>query len=230
MTIGVICGFQAEFNCFNKALLAARLDPRLFHVLVSGSSPAQAEKAAKHLIKARCRKLISFGIAGGLDPSLSVGDVVFATHVITTLDQSYGERPSTRIEKLQMRAENRTVKGSICGVDAIAFTPAEKATLFATTRAAVADMESHALAREATENGLPFFALRAISDSATDTLPTYVAEGVNAEGKPQIMPILKGLAANPLSLPHLLRLKRNTDKALASLESASARILPSLVG
>lgn len=229
MTIGVVCGFQAEIDCFNKAIRAANLDPQLFKIIPSGSSSKRAKEAAQHLISEGCSKLLSFGIAGGLDPSLQVGDIVFSSHVVTTLDETYGKRPTGKIENPQLRSGSRTVKGTICGVDTIAFTPMEKATLFAVTKAACADMESHSIARVAVENSLPFFALRAISDASRDTLPSYVANGVNAQGKPQIMPILKGLAAKPTTLPLLLDLKKNTDKALASLEAASTRILPSLI-
>ena len=229
MKIGVICGFQAEIDCFNKAIHAAHLDPQQFNIIPSGSSSARAKEAAEHLAHEGCRKFLSFGIAGGLDSALQVGDVVFSSHVVTTLDEAYGTPPPRKIENPPLRAGSRTVKGSICGVDEIVFTPREKATLFATTKAAAADMESHALAREASKNGLPFFVLRAISDSSADTLPAYVANGVSHDGQPQIMPILKGLAANPFSLPLLLRLKKNTDSALTALEAAAVRILPSLV-
>ncbi|MEP2943348.1 MAG: hypothetical protein ABJL18_09440 [Hyphomicrobiales bacterium] len=229
MSIGVICGFQAEIDCFNKAIHAANLNPQHFTIIPSGSSSERAREAAERLVNEGCDKLISFGIAGGLDPALGVGDVVFSNHVVTTMDESYGTKPKGKIEKPTLRAGSRTVKGSICGVDSIAFTPQDKTKLFAATKAACADMESHAVARTAIKNNLAFFAIRAISDASRDTLPAFVANGVDASGQPQIMPILKGLAANPFSLPLLLTLKKNTDTALNALETASVRLLPSLI-
>ena len=229
MSIGVICGFQAEIDCFNKAIYAAGLDPKHFTIIASGSSSARACTAAERLVNEGCNKLLSFGIAGGLNPALGVGDVIFSNHVVTTMDESYGTKPKGKIEKPTLRAGSRTVKGSVCGVDTIAFTPQDKAKLFAATKAACADMESHAVARIAIKNNLPFFVIRAISDASRDTLPAFVADGVDAAGQPQIMPILKGLAANPFSLPLLLTLKKNTDNALKALEMASVRLLPSLM-
>lgn len=229
MTIGVVCGFQAEIDCFNKAVDMSQLDPQLFMVIPSGSSSKRAHEATQHLIREGCSKLVSFGIAGGLDSALAVGDVVFSSHVVTNLDEAYGTRPSGKIEMPQLRAGSRVVKGTVCGVDSIAFTVLEKAALYAATKAAIADMESHSVARAAVKNDMPFFVIRAISDASRDTLPAYVAKGVDASGQAQIMPILKGLASNPLSLPLLLNLKKNTDRALASLEAASVRILPSLI-
>lgn len=229
MKIGVICGYRAEKDCIERAIAATGASAEQFEIRLSGSSSARAQTLAERLAAQGCAKLLSFGIAGGLDPVLAVGDIVFSNRVVTLLDEAYGQRPQNKLERLSIRSGCRMVKGSVCGVDTIAFTPEEKARLFAATRAAAADMESHAVAREAEKYGLPFLVLRAVSDAAADTLPAYVAKGVNARGEPQILPILKGLAANPASLPLLLRLKRNTDKALASLEEAATRILPSLL-
>lgn len=229
MTIGVVCGFQAEIDCFYKALAIAKLDRSQFKIIPSGSSSARANGAANTLISEGCTKLLSFGIAGGLDPALGVGDVVFSSHVVTLLDEAYGKKAKGKIEKPNLRAGSRMVKGSMCGVDEIVCTPDEKAKIFKSSSAAAVDMESHAVARVAMKNGLPFFVIRSISDGSRDTLPAYVAKGVNPEGKPQVAPILKGLAADPFSLPLLLKLKNNTDTALKALEAASIRILPSLV-
>lgn len=229
MKIGVICGFQGEIDCFQRALHDAELNPDNFSILPSGSSSARAREAAQHLLDEGCEKLLSFGVAGGLDPALRVGDVIFSNHVVTSLDESYGTRPSGEQKKIKMRASNQTLSASVCGVDMILFTPAEKAALYTTSHASAADMESHAVAREAQTRGLPFFIMRVISDGAGDKLPAFVAKAVNAAGQPQVMPILKGLAVNPFSLPQLLKLKKNTDQALSSLQLAATRILPTLV-
>ena len=210
-----------------RALRTTGLDPALFDIAVSGSSANQARTASEALARAGCSRLLSFGIAGGLDPAYAVGDVVFSSHVVTPALESFGERPPAA-EKPTLRVVGAIRRGTICGIDRIVFTPVEKAELFAATGAAVADMESHALARTAMAHGLPFFALRAVSDGPGDHLPRYVAGAVTTEGAPRLAPILLGLARDPLSLPQLLRLKTNTDKALAALEVAAVRLLASL--
>lgn len=230
MKIGVVCGFEAEVKCFEKAVAKARLNPAHFVVRPSGSSSKRAQVISQHLITEGCGKLISFGIAGGLDPKLLVGDVVFSTYVTTMLDEVFGARSDTKSPSLRLGGSGRLVTAGVLGVDRIAFTPSDKAKLYQISRAGIADMESHSVARAAQTEGKSFMVLRAVSDGAKDTLPAYVESAVSAEGKPLLAPILKGLASNPTTLPHLLNLKKNTDRALASLEETSARILPQLVG
>lgn len=229
MTIGVVCGFQAEVDCFWKAVDQAGLDHSQFTIIASGSSAIRGRQAADKLSEQGCSKLLSFGIAGGLTPKLRVGDVVFSNHVVTALDESYGKRPASRkLEALSMSAA-KSLQMSVCGVDDIIFDPTDKARIHQLTRAAIADMESHGVARAAHEAGIPFFVLRAVSDGVNDHLPTFVANGVNEDGTPNLKPILLALLKNPFRLGALLTLKKNTDTALASLEQAAIRELPKLI-
>ena len=118
---------------------------------------------------------------------------------------------------------------SVCGVDEIVFNPTDKARLHQHTRAAIADMESHGVARAAKEAGIPFFVLRSLSDAVGDHLPEFVAEGVNEDGTPNLKPILLALLKNPFRLGAFLKLKGNTDTALSALQKAACSELPKLV-
>lgn len=229
MTIGVVCGFQAEVDCFWRAVDKAGLDRRQCNIVASGSSAIRGRQAADQLARQGCGKLLSFGIAGGLTPKLRVGDVVFSNHVVTALDESYGKRPTPKkVAELSMVAA-KSMHMSVAGVDDIVFEPQDKARLHQLTRAAIADMESHGVARAAHEAGVPFFVLRAVSDAVDDHLPDFVANGVNEDGTPNLKPILLALLKNPLRLGALLTLKKNTDAALAALEKAAVRELPKLL-
>ncbi|MEP1443297.1 MAG: hypothetical protein ABJK39_09840 [Hyphomicrobiales bacterium] len=229
MAIGVVCGFQAEVDCFWNAVNQAGLDHEVFRIIASGSSAKRGRDAADELIRQGCDKLLSFGIAGGLTPKLRVGDVVFSNHVVTPLDESYGKRPaSKKVEGLAMGA-SKPLLMSVCGVDDIIFQPTEKAKLHQLTRAAIADMESHGVARAANAAGIPFFVLRSVSDAVSDHLPEFVANGVNEDGTPNLKPILMALLKNPFRLGALLKLKGNTDTALAALQKAAFTELPKLI-
>ena len=56
--------------------------PGVSHVVCSGSDPERLRGRLTRLDPTGLRAVISFGIAGGLDPSLHPGDVVVATAVI----------------------------------------------------------------------------------------------------------------------------------------------------
>ncbi len=229
MTVGVVCGFQAEVDCFWQAIDQVGLDRESFKIIASGSSALRGRQAADHLIQQGCSRLLSFGIAGGLTPKLRVGDVVFSNHVVTTLDESYGKRPATKkVDGLSLGGA-KPLQMSVCGVDEIVFAPTDKARLHQHTRAAIADMESHGVARAAKEAGIPFFVLRSVSDAVDDHLPEFVAEGVNKDGTPNLKPILLALLKNPFRLGALLKLKSNTDTALAALQKAASTELPKLI-
>ena len=229
MTVGVVCGFQAEVDCFWQAIDHVGLDREAFKIIASGSSAKRGRQAADHLVQQGCSRLLSFGIAGGLTPKLRVGDVVFSNHVVTTLDESYGKRPATKkVDGLSL-GDAKPLQMSVCGVDEIVFHPTDKARLHQLTRAAIADIESHGVARAAKEAGIPFFVLRSVSDAVGDYLPEFVANGVNEDGTPNLKPILLALLKNPFRLGALLKLKGNTDTALAALQSAACRELPKIV-
>ena len=83
MTVGVVCGFQAEVDCFWQAVDQVGLDRDAFKIIASGSSAQRGRQAADRLVQQGSSKLLSFGIAGGLTPKLRVGDVVFSNHVVT---------------------------------------------------------------------------------------------------------------------------------------------------
>ena len=52
-------------------------------VAVSGMGAAAAEAAAAKLIEAGASALMSFGLAGGLDPALPAGSMIFPSEVIS---------------------------------------------------------------------------------------------------------------------------------------------------
>ncbi|MEM8824855.1 MAG: phosphorylase [Pseudomonadota bacterium] len=180
--------------------------------VASGSSARRAAEQAEDIVASGVAALVSFGIAGALDPALQVGDVVRASRVASETS-TFGE------------ANGPLVWGS----EAIIGDPAEKAALHRRTGAAIVDLESHGVAAAADRAGLPFFVIRAVSDDARHRLPAYLADAVTPDGRPRLGPVLAGLARSPTTLPALIRLGRNTSKALEALERAGETDLPALL-
>src|SRR4029077_8389304 len=73
MRIGVVVGLAAE------ARIARRLGWR---VAIGGGTAAGAEAAANALVRQRCAGVISFGLAGGRDPTLRPGALIVPAGVI----------------------------------------------------------------------------------------------------------------------------------------------------
>jgi len=89
----------------------------------------------------------------------------------------------------------------------------------ATTRlcAAAVDMESHIAAAYAAEAGLPFAALRVISDPASRALPALAMAMIKPNGDIDLRRVLRGVARNPLTLRSLVSTGLDFNRALKSL-------------
>ena len=104
--------------------------PGVSHVVCSGSDPARLRNQLSGLDSTGLRAVISFGIAGGLDPSLHPGDVVVATAVIA--EQGTWKVPDGVVSAMveRVRASGIGVaQGSLVGVDEPILLPTEKAAV-----------------------------------------------------------------------------------------------------
>jgi hopanoid-associated phosphorylase len=164
------------------------------------------------------RAVISFGMAGGLDPALAPGDVVLATGVLTP-DTRWSADPDILHSWVRYRPGGirRVIQAEIAGVEAPLLTPAEKALLHAATGAVIADMESHVAAVFAAAHGIPFAALRAVCDPADRALPSFVTKALRPSGGVDLLGILRVLLRRPADIAALPRLAGDASAALASL-------------
>ena len=109
------------------------------------------------------------------------------------------------------------VRGDIAGSDRMVVTAADKATLYRATSALAVDMESHVAAKFAADYGLPFAALRVISDTAGRDLPRAVLAGMRPDGGMNLAGVLSSLARDPRQLPDLIRTGRDAEVAFRRL-------------
>ena len=171
--------------------------------------------------------IVSFGIAGGLMRHLEPGACIIAEAVICPAGTRYGTDEGWR-DKLHGRLGTGAVRGTVAGVDRPIGTRAAKHELHARTGAAVADMESHVAARIAHEHTLPFAAVRVVADPAHRALPEAALNGMKPDGSPDILAVLRSLAAKPRQLPDLLRVALDTRAALGALLRSHRLLAPEL--
>ncbi len=229
---GIVCGMISEV----RALGRWADDPRIA-VAVSGARPDRAEAAARRLVAEGCRVLLSWGVAGGLDPALAPGEVVIPREVVAEdgarfpLSDTVIARLDRAIQTGEMprSSRGRAGSGAILGLDNMVRTVAEKADLYQRTGAVAVDMESHRVALAAAAAGLPFLAVRAIGDPAGRTLPALAARALGEDGRPRIGPVVAGLLRRPGDLAALLRVKQDTDAALAALTGVADGTVPAML-
>jgi hopanoid-associated phosphorylase len=189
-------------------------------VICSSSDPRQLRALLTVFDPATIRGVISFGVAGGLDPSLKSGDVVVATEVMAGSARWLAGLALNEdlIAKLTAGiGRRRVVRGGLAGVEEVVVAQAGKAALRMKTGAAAVDMESHIAAAYAAEAGLPFAALRVISDPASRALPALARSAIKPNGEVDLGVIFRGVVRNPRTLRALVSTGIDFNRALRSL-------------
>ncbi len=188
-------------------------------VICSSSDPHQLRALLTVFDPTTIRGVISFGVAGGLDPSLKSGDVVVADEVMAGENRWLAgfALNDDLIGKLTVGLGRRVVRGGLAGVEDVVVAQASKAALRNETGAAAVDMESHIAAAYAAEAGLPFAALRVISDPASRALPALARNAIKPNGDIDLGMILRGVVRNPRTLRALVSTGIDFNRALRSL-------------
>ena len=187
--IGVVVGLTAE----------ARIARRFFaRVEIGGGTALGAEAAVRRLIGQGVGAVVSFGLAGGLDPLLRPGAVIVPDAVVTQ-GRSMATDPA-----LNGLLGGETAH-TVLGADGIAATVVAKQYLFVATSCAAVDLESGAVARA----GLPFAVLRAICDPAERDLPPAALSALSDAGAIGFLRVIGSVVARPGQLPALLALGRD---------------------
>jgi hopanoid-associated phosphorylase len=187
--------------------------------IASGGDTRRLRKLLADRSVPGCRAVLSFGIAGGLDPSLAAGDVVVATGVIAD-GQRWPAHPALAesFAAALMAGGVNVRRADIAGVDAPLLDARSKAKVRETTGAAAVDMESHVASEFAARHGLVFAALRIVCDPATRTMPPLVANALRPDGGIDHFAIFADLVRRPTQLANLSRL---AGEARASFRALS---------
>ena len=178
-------------------------------------------RARRELIQAlasieRPALILSIGLAGALAPHQQQGE----KFVIQSVGLS-GSEPRLVPAALHCLAPGYVQsarRATLLTLDQPALTPASKAALARASAAELCDMETHAVAMVATENGLPWLGARIVSDSAQETLkPWLVRLPALIEGG-KWLALAGQLGTHPQDLPRLIGLAyrmRNLQRQLS---------------
>lgn len=224
--IGIVTGLRLEARIVNRwrGALAAQA-PLL---ACDGPGPEGAYAAARRLADKGAEGLVSFGIAGALDPALGTGTAVVPETVADEDGRAFACSADWRRGLAEMLPGLVTVSWDAALVTtAGAATSAEaKAALRARSGAGAVDMESAGIARAAAEAGLPLLVVRVIADEADQAIPQAALQGLHADGSTATLPVLAHLARHPGETRDLLRLARRTARARRALGRLAYAALP----
>lgn len=171
-------------------------------LVCAGIGAEAARRAAEAIIRLYNPVAIkSVGFAGALDPKLAAGTVLEIKSVIDTKDGSRAEAATG--DRILVSSD------STVGI-------AQKAKLAQAYGAHAVDMESAAVARAAQSHGLPFFALRAISDPHDFEMPR-MERFVSDDGRFRARQFLFFTLLRPWLWATAIRLAKNSNKAANAL-------------
>lgn len=220
--IGVIVGLASEAECL-EAIPAEHRPP----VAVAGASAARATAAAAQFLDEGCAGLVSFGLAGGLDPDIEPGTVVVADAVLAPDGTRYPADEAWRralAAKLDGRVLYRT--GAIAGSSGSIDGAEAKIALNRRTGALAVDMESHGVAEAARRAGRPFIAVRVVADPATRSIPPWLLAAIDDDGTIRPGVIAGGLFLQPWKVWELIGLARENGRAIAALRRVALHAGP----
>ena len=190
------------------------------HAVIGGGDVAALSEALRSAIAQGASGIISFGIAGGLDPALKpgvciVGSAVRDGQTRIATDPVWSKNLQARLPK--------AIAGDVAGLDWPAASVKQKKLLHSMTGALAVDMESHVAGRIALEAGLPFAILRVVCDPASRDLPHAALAGMRGDGTTDIGAVLKSLLRNPKQLGALIALANNARAAFSVLKRRRKR-------
>ncbi len=193
----------------------ARIARRAGLVAVVGACDRKLLEARLAAIEGPIEAVVSFGIAGSLSPLLTAGDIVVANHVVSESEHYVCDPKWSKLLHARLSESRIAI---LVGVDAVVSHIAMKKNLMQTTGAHAVDMESHIAAAFAKERGVPFAAVRTISDGNNRTLPPAALEPLKPTGKPRLLKVMKSLVADPGQFMELVQTGRESGAAFKTLK------------
>lgn len=224
MRILVVCGLNRE------AAIAAGPD---IVVVAGGGSRGALQTRLAALGDAPVRAVISFGLAGALVPGLKPGAIILPGRVLAPdgtefeADSSILARWHRVLDTPGGHPVSTTSMPDLAGSDIPLLERSAKRALAFGGGSAV-DMESHVAATYAKSRGLPFAALRVISDGANRDLPPAAGAAMRPDGSIDIGAVLGSILRKPDQIPALLRTARDAGRAFATLGRVRGLLGPRL--
>jgi adenosylhomocysteine nucleosidase len=168
-----------------------RLNGNELLLIANGVGVARSAAAVDAAGPWKPEALASTGFCGALDPQLKIGDIVAAECVV---------------HGAQRYATAQAGGPAVVTTDRVVQTAAERRNLFATGAAAV-DMEAAGVASRAMALNLPFFCVKAVSDTAGEDMANDFNRALKPDGHFDTINLLLGALGRPITrIPELIRL------------------------
>jgi adenosylhomocysteine nucleosidase len=203
----LVCFAMKEEAAPFRKIAAGRDD---LAILVTGIGRKNTEKSVQEFLRERQpQRIFTCGYAGGLDPGLKTGDVVFFTD-----DDNLSQA---------LRAAGAKPVKFYCA-SRIATTTQEKAELRRTSGADAVEMESEAIHAIGRNHKIPCATVRTISDTAGEDLPLDFNQLAKPDMNLDFGKLFLAIAKAPSKIPALMQLQKKTRFAGERLAEVLRRV------
>jgi adenosylhomocysteine nucleosidase len=187
-------------------------------LIISGMGPQAATRAALALVAAGARSLLSFGLAGALDPAVHAGALLLPAAVTDGTGAVHRTCDRWRERLVACAAADAEHHGgTLLSLAQPLMTAAAKSEAWGRTQACGVDMESFAIGTVALHEQVNFAVARVVVDTAVDSLPRSVTRATDSRGDLNYPRLVSGLLRTPAEMLTLLRLARRYRVAMVSL-------------
>ena len=185
-------------------------------VAVSGVGAKNSAEAVEKLLATPglpFEFILLCGFGGGLHPSLQYNAIAIASSVITYRERKIVNEVKANADALQtffhspMSPENL---GKLVSSDCVLVTQVDKEIVEAQTGGLFVDMESAGAVEVLEKAGVPWVALRVITDTSLVDLPLDFNQFAKVDGNPDVRKIVLHVLRHPRLIPALLSFGRKT--------------------
>lgn len=233
----IITAMVTEFSAVTKHLRArvipdryrsmvARVGRQTLGIVQVGIGPRRAQRGTTWAIDAyQPKRALVLGIAGGLDPNISPGQIIHAERLVSQEGASL-DLPATELEPIiQGASDGELLRGTIVESDRVVACAADKEQLHRMSTAHAVDMESYSAAKVCHVKGVPIEVVRFVTDSASESLPAEIDRLMSEEGNPRFVQALRCIARRPSLFRELWAMERAHRPVIHDMRGWSKQLL-----
>jgi adenosylhomocysteine nucleosidase len=207
----VLVCFAVKEEARHFVAARARHDDQV-KALTTGMGQFNADLMVGMALAARRPALvITAGFAGGLNPKLGIGQVVFEAD------------PETGLAERLVRSG--AIAGTFYCAERVAVCAAEKSSLWKSSGADAVEMESGIIRKICRTAGIPSATVRVISDAANEDLPLDFNTVMTADYRISYARLAWKIATHPWKIPALMQFQKRTATAARRLATVLNEVL-----
>ena len=201
-------------------------------ILITGIGRENAEKSVREFLATNSPELVlTCGFAGGLNPDLKLGEVVFEIFPGSSRGNEAQIKISNQSEPPYVGCYEKLVAAGakpakIFCANRIATTVAEKKKIRDEIGADAVEMESAAIHGVCRKRGISCATVRVISDTASEDLPLDFNTLSKPDKSLDFKKLFLAIAKSPGKIPALIRLQKQSAAAAQKLAEVLAKVIP----